>query len=351
MEKELLYCINHLILDKVRQILQKDDSNGSFIRLNLLSNAISEDETFSADSITESRRKELFFVLVDYERTFRSSDAEFGRRIHESLVHAARMKDVAALDVLLFSGCDLFHEVNEKETVYDVMMQDPTSDRIREVSDKYFPGIWNAVKTQDVVETKRLINLWCSCDTPSASLDGQSFPSLPSLARSTGNDIIIKLIDVTFHTLQLIHAVFAGNEYKVKKLLSCHRKSIQLDYRQFHPLGPSILYHAIRNNSIQIVDSLVKNGSKIYSLMLHPDDPSLGEVPILYAAISNPNLDIQMLQALLPGKDEEESKILHLMLFEVIDFLFSLFLFFFLSLCFSPHFQLSLFLIVFFTRN
>lgn len=319
MENELLYCINHLILDKVRQILQKDDSNGSFIRLNLLSNAISEDETFFADSITESRRKELFFVLVDYERTFRSSDAEFGRRIHDSLVHAARMKDVPALDVLFFSGCDLFHEVNERETVYDVMMQHSTCDRIREVSDKYFPGIWNAVRTQDVEETKRLINLWCSCDTPSASLDGQS---LSSLARSTGNDIIIKLIDVPFYTLQLIHAVFAGNECKVKKLLSRHRKSIQLDYRQSHPLGPPILYHAIRTNSTQIVHSLVKNGSKIHSLMLHPNDPSLGQVPILYAALSNPDLDIQMLRALLPGKDEEESKILHLMLFEVSDFSF-----------------------------
>lgn len=305
MENELIYCVNHLVVNKVRQILQKN-TDGSFSHLKLLSNAIS-DETFT-DSIIE-KRKELFFILVDYERSF-SSSSDFGNEIHENLVAAAKMKDVAALDVLLLSGSDLFYEVKENETVYDVMMQDP-DDRIRALSDKYFPGIWNAVRTGDVVETKRLISLWCSCDM---SLDGQT---LSNFARSTGNDIIIKLIDVTFHTLQLIHAVFAGNEDKVKELLEQHRKSIQLDYRHLHPLGPPILSYAIQKNQIEIATLLVEHGAKIYSLMLCPTNHSIGEVPVLFTALSNPNLDNEMLQALLPGKDEEESKILHLMLFEV----------------------------------
>lgn len=305
MENELIYCVNHLILDKVRQILQKNP-DGSFLSLKLVSNAIS-DEPFT-DSIIQ-QRKELFFILVDYEQTFTPSD-DFGCRIHENLVTAARMKDVAALEVLLLSGCDLFYEVNERDTVYDVMMQDP-DDRVRGLSDKYFPGIWNAVRTGDVTETKRLINLWCSSDI---SLNGQS---LFDFARSTGNDIIIKLIDVTFRTLQLIHAVFAGNEDKVKEFLEKYRKSIQLDYRHVHPLGPPVLCLAIRKNMVEIASLLVNNGAKIYSLMICPKDPSLGQVPVLYDAISNPKLDVRMLQALLPGKDGEESKILQLMLFEV----------------------------------
>ena len=306
MENDLIYCVNHLMLDKVRQRLQKD-SDGSLIRFNLLSNAISG-ETFPEATI--ETRKELFFILVDYERSFRSSH-EFGNSIHENLVTAAKLKDVAALDVLLVSGCDLFYEVNENETVYDVMMQD-SDDRIQGLSDKFFPGIWNAVRTGDVAETKRLLwCLWCSSDT---SLDGQS---LSNFARSTGNDIIIKLIDATFHTLQLIHAVFAGNEDKVEELLRDHKKSIQLDHRYRHPLGPPILSYAIQKNGIKIAASLVQNGAKIYSLMSGPK----GDVPVLFTALSNPDLDMRMLQALLPGKDEEESKILHLMLFEVRSFI------------------------------
>lgn len=319
MENELIYCVNHLVLDKVRQILH-EDHDGSFLRLNLLSNSIS-DEKFIDSIIVQ--RKDLFFILVDYERTFSSSNKDFGNKIHENLVTAARMKDVAALDVLLLSGCDLFYEVNELETVYDVMMKENPDDRIKELSDTYFPGIWNAVRTGDVGQTKRLINLWCSSDI--MSLDGQS---LTNLARSTGNDIIIKLIDTTFHTLQLIHAVFAGNEDKVKELLEEHKKDIQLDFRYSHPLGPPILSYAIKKNMVEIASALVMNGSKIYSLMVPLSNPSIGRVPVLYTAISNPDLDIKMLQALLPGKDlDEESKILHLMLFEVRLILSSLFSF------------------------
>lgn len=321
MENELIYCVNHLVVDKVRQILQKDH-DGSFLNLNLLSNAISDEEF--TDSIID-QRKDLFFILVDYERTF---SKDFGSTMHGNLIQAARMKDIGALDVLLLSGCDLFYDVNEKETVYDVMMNDDgtSSDhddyrrrqRIKELSDTYFPGIWNAVRTNDVVQTKRLINLWCSSDITMPQDSGNGHQSLATLARSTGNDIIIKLIDTTFHTLQLIHAVFAGNEDKVKLLLEEHKKLIQLDYRYSHSFGPPILSYAIKKNMVKIVKLLVENGAKIYSLMVPLSNESIGKVPILYAAISNPDLDMEMLQVLLPGKNfDEESKILHLMLFEV----------------------------------
>lgn len=305
---ELLKLINSLDVTELREVLFTD-LTGQHKDLDLLRHFSGSSDIVRLEP-TDTIRRLITYVLVDYEKTHRQQK-EIADSLDESLLLTLTTNDAIVADVLLQAGANMFAlTVNEegiKMTIYDRIMGSSNS-CIKDLVDKYFPGIWSAVETENIEELRRLVNNWCSTDIFRGS------DHLIDVALRGGHEPIIRLVSGVFWTMKLIRAVLAGNVRAVKELVTTQLKELNLDFRNMSEEGAPILYFTIKRNDIEITRLLVEAGAKLFTLFRLREDTSV-EIPVFFSAIIDSELAPPMLEALLPKDYPKQDELLYRMLY------------------------------------
>ena len=278
-------------------------------------------------------RRDMAYTIIEFERSNRHPE-DFTRILHASILKAAKNRDALLVEVMIHSGGNLFYSNPDDSTtgnIFDEISQIP---EMAEVIDKYFPGIWNAVETGNIDDLRRLVNCWCSTDV---YYDGEF---LIQLAHRVGHESVIRLVTGAHYTLKLIHSFLGGNVPAIQALLHDHpapisilsEYGINMDFKHLSDRGAPLIYYVIQRNEVEIARLLVQKGCKIYTLMPCPENSAqdndqsqgtqqqqLQDVPVFHAALSNPDLDPEMMSALLSYCDQDPEKmhdLLYRMMFQ-----------------------------------
>lgn len=249
----ILPLLQKLEWRKVRQILN-NDADGSYKHLDLLKYFASNEAVYRDKSDSDTRWL-IAYTLVDYECTHQGK-YEIEHVLDDALRLAIESNDEVVCDVVLQAGANLFaafeagveqnEEIQEPSssfTIYDRIMTGDNDD-IKALVDKYFPGVWSAVKSENIGELRRLVNNWCSTDIY------QNGVHLTDLALSTGHEPIIRLVTGVCATMKLIRAIKAGNANAVGHLLENNLKDLHLDFRNMSDEGAPLLYYVIEREEV-----------------------------------------------------------------------------------------------------
>lgn len=291
-------------------------------------------------------RRDMAYTIIEFERRNRHPD-DFTKILHEAILTAAQETvDPLLVEVMIHSGGNFFYTITEDVTCSNLFDHISPIHQMQEVIDKYFPGIWNAVETGNMDDLRRLINCWCNIDI---HYKGES---LIQLAHRVGHESVIRLVTGAHHTLQLIHSFLGGNVPAIRELLNEHpapvsflsEYGINLDFKHLSDQGAPLIYYVIIRNEIEIARLLVSKGCKIYTLMPCPDEGKVflkadaknaeeenettesgkavtapkqqqqlqmqqqQDVPVFYAALTNPDLDPDMMSALLSFCEQDPER-------------------------------------------
>lgn len=315
---ELFNLIKALQLEHLRQTLFSDQE-GIHKQLDLLK-LFASHEDISRIEATDDLRRSVAYVLVDYEKTHRVKQ-ELESSLNSALRLAVVQEDTVLVDVILQAGADMF-AVLEGQTIYDFIMGN-ASQPVKDLVDKYFPGVWSAVESENISELRRLVNNWCSTDIY------QEGVHLVDLALRGGHEPIIRLVTGVFWTMKLIRAVMAGNRGAVKELLDNQLKELQLDFRNMSENGAPILHFVIERGDFEMAKLLIDHGCRLFTLMRLKGDPSI-EIPVLFTTLIEPTTKAALLEALLPKGKNKQEELLYRMLYQ------ARFYFMVESSCFNP---------------
>lgn len=299
-----------------------DASSAQYLEYDLLKSLPTIMPAIEYDTERDGDRRDMTYTVIEFERCHRSAE-DFTDVLHSAILSAAHASDPLLVEVMIHSGGNLFYpitsgpdESDEAVTLFDALSQLPD---MQDVVNLYFPGVWNAVETGNIHDLRRLVNCWCSTDL---YLNGES---LLQLAHRMGHESVIRLIAGAHHTLRLIHAFLGGNVPAIKALLEEHpphlgtgpltglsEYGINLDFKHLSDNGAPLLYYVIQRNEVEIARLLVGKGCKIYTMMRIPETidgvEQLHDVPVFYSALTNPDLDPDMMSALLSYFQQEPDR-------------------------------------------
>ncbi|XP_055951368.1 uncharacterized protein LOC129987417 isoform X2 [Argiope bruennichi] len=245
-------------------------------------------------------KKSIIYMLVDAGVDLEQLD-EAG---NTCLFYVVKNEDCVICDVLLQCGADMWAETEFGISVYEYA-NSSSSDEMKDIFRKYFPGLWKSVECEDIYQVRRLINLWCRTDL---SKDGAM---LKDIALSTGNEEIINLILGIFDSMKLIYHIFAKNVKAVRLLLETNHQRVRLDLRKMSDRGAPIIYYLIQSEEIAIIELFIHHGCQLYTIM--QDD--LGhDMPVLFSALKA-ETPVNVVEALLPPCKPLQEEMLYKILY------------------------------------
>ncbi|GFS43253.1 ankyrin repeat protein [Trichonephila inaurata madagascariensis] len=245
------------------------------------------------------------------------------------LFYAVKKENIFICNILLQCGADmwaktesflilhvvdqlsfLFHHVNLFAIVcFNISIYEYAShlqsNELKEVFQKFSPGLWKAVEREDIYQVRRLINLWCRTDLV------KNGTLLKDVALGTGNEEIISLILGIFDTMKLIYHIFAKNIKAISSLLETNRQRIRLDLRKMSDRGAPIIYYLIQSEDIAVIELFIKHGCQLYTIM---QDDFGYDMPVLYSALKA-GTPVSVIEALLPHNKPHQEEMLYKILY------------------------------------
>ncbi|KAI1292840.1 hypothetical protein HDE_06808 [Halotydeus destructor] len=302
---ELYKLLIRLDITEARKILFNDEA-GKFKSLDMLK-FFSSHQDIDRTAPTSDQRRLIAYALVEYEY-IHCNEVEIEKSLNSSLRLAMVADDAIVCDVLLQAGADMFAMVDGTEdTIYDTIMASD-QDAIKELVDKYFPGVWSTVEAENISDLRRLVNNWCSTDIFKGGVH------LNEKALETGHEAVIRLVTGVHYTMKLIRSILAGNKMAVRSLIDDHLKELHLDFRNMSQAGAPILYYLIQREEVDITRMMVDAGSKLFTMMRLETDASI-ELPVFFAALMKPDLQPDLLDALVSKSNQRHQELMYRMMF------------------------------------
>lgn len=193
-------------------------------------------------SATEDRFLPMVYILSNYGIDINKQDKR-GRTALELAINKELKNIIVAL---IRVGIDLT-EKDYKALIQSV--QSSCQSELLDIYTKYEPGLWGAVKKNNVGLVHMLINSWCRINTTKNS---RTLIQYAKLMRKSP-EIIQLLIDYDA-TIELVHATLAGDEQRMAHFLSeprgadPHIMDISHQEGQDEPLTPQ----SLRDTAIQM---------------------------------------------------------------------------------------------------
>ncbi|CAL1533276.1 unnamed protein product [Lymnaea stagnalis] len=152
-----------------------------------------------------------------------------------------------------------------------------------EPSQRYGPGIWEAVAKDDAMSVRRLINEWCRVDVQKVS--GQ----------------LIQLNELKFRYIKTLyefaHSVLAGDTQIVRRMLRLKLK-INVNFRNMGDRGKTPIFYALVQGNTDLVHTLLDRGARV-DLTLKGDDEI--DIPLFFSALEHrPAISTSLLKAIIP---------------------------------------------------
>ncbi|GFQ99416.1 ankyrin repeat protein [Trichonephila clavata] len=314
------------ILDESPEIVLSYTENGkSLLHMICIAENFKSVKENCEDFNVLDRKKYLIYMLIDAGVDLELVD----KAGNTCLFYAVESKDIFICDILLQCGADmwtktesflilhvvdrlsfLFHHVNLfailcfNISIYEYASQ-IQSNELKEVFQKFSPGLWKAVECEDIYQVRRLINLWCRTDLAKNSI------LLKDIALGTGNEEIISLILGIFDTMKLIYYIFAKNIKAISSLLETNRQRIRLDLRKMSDRGAPIIYYLIQSEDIAVIELFIKHGCQLYTIM---QDDFRYDMPVLYSALKA-GTPVSVIEALLPLNKPHQEEMLYKILY------------------------------------
>ncbi|GIY24555.1 hypothetical protein CDAR_177171 [Caerostris darwini] len=177
---------------------------------------------------------------------------------------------------------------------------------MKEVFQKYCPGLWRAVECENIYQVRRLINLWCRTNLSKNGI------MLKDIALNTGNEEIISLILGIFDSMKLVYHIFAKNTKAVSNLLETKRQRVRLDLRKMSDKGAPIMYYLIQSEDVDVIELFIKYGCQLYTIM---QDDFGCDMPVLFSALK-PGKSVSVIEALLPPHKQHQEEMLFKILYQ-----------------------------------
>ncbi|PRD26670.1 UNVERIFIED_CONTAM: ankyrin repeat protein [Trichonephila clavipes] len=293
-------CIRN-ILDEAPEIILSYTENGKS-----LLHAICIAENFKSvkenceDFNMLDRNKYLIYMLIDAGIDLELVD-EAG---NTCLFYTVKKENIFICDILLQCGADMWAKTEFNISIYEYASH-LQSNELKEVFQKFSPGLWKAVEHEDIYQVRRLINLWCRTDLVKNGI------LLKDIALGTGNEEIISLILGIFDTMKLIYHIFAKNIKAISSLLETNRQRIRLDLRKMSDRGAPIIYYLIQSEDIAVIELFIKHGCQLYTIM---QDDFGYDMPVLYSALKA-GTPVSVIEALLPLNKLHQEEMLYKILY------------------------------------
>ncbi|GFT10210.1 ankyrin repeat protein [Nephila pilipes] len=293
-------CIR-TVLDETPEMILSYIENGK----NLLHMVCSAENSESIEENYEDfnmldRKKCFIYMLIDAGVDLEHVD----KAGNTCLFYAAQMEDIFICNILLQCGADMWAKTELDISIYEYASRQ-LSIELKEIFQKYSPGLWKAVECENIYQVRRLINLWCRTDLSKKGI------VLKDIALSTGNEEIISLILGIFDTMKLIYHIFAKNIKAISALLETNRQKIRLDLRKMSDRGAPIIYYLIQSEDIATIELFIKHGCQLYTIM---QDDFGYDMPVLYSALKAVT-PVNVIEALLPPNKPHQEEMLFKILY------------------------------------
>ncbi|GIY78078.1 hypothetical protein CEXT_566142 [Caerostris extrusa] len=221
------------------------------------------------------------------------------------ILYAAKNEDTFICDILLQCGADMWATTKFYISVYEYV-NNFSSFEMKEVFQKYCPGLWKAVECENIYQVRRLINLWCRTNLSKNGV------MLKDIALNTGNEEIISLILGIFDSMKLVYHIFAKNTKAVSNLLETKRQRVRLDLRKMSDKGAPIMYYLIQSEDVDVIELFIKYGCQLYTIM---QDDFGCDMPVLFSALK-PGKSVSVIEALLPPDKQHQEEMLFKILYQ-----------------------------------
>ncbi|GFQ99418.1 ankyrin repeat protein [Trichonephila clavata] len=289
------------ILDESPEIVLSYTENGkSLLHMICIAENFKSVKENCEDFNVLDRKKYLIYMLIDAGVDLELVD----KAGNTCLFYAVESKDIFICDILLQCGADMWTKTEFNISIYEYASQ-IQSNELKEVFQKFSPGLWKAVECEDIYQVRRLINLWCRTDLAKNSI------LLKDIALGTGNEEIISLILGIFDTMKLIYYIFAKNIKAISSLLETNRQRIRLDLRKMSDRGAPIIYYLIQSEDIAVIELFIKHGCQLYTIM---QDDFRYDMPVLYSALKA-GTPVSVIEALLPLNKPHQEEMLYKILY------------------------------------
>ncbi|XP_054720079.1 uncharacterized protein LOC129229737 [Uloborus diversus] len=245
---------------------------------------------------------EIIYIVIDLGIDINLTD-EHG---NNCLFYAVQNRNPELCTVLLQCGADIWEATEFGTTIYDYVMCTETSKEVKDAFEKYYPGLWRAVESENIYQVRKLINLWCRTD-----LCKQEF-TLRNLAFQTGNEEIINLILGIFESMKMVYYILARNIQSVRQLFQECPKTLRLDLRKMSDKGAPILFYLIQQKNLEAIELFIQHGCKIHTVM---QDDCGHDMPVIFSAI-RPGVPVVIIEALLPENKTHLLEMLHKILYK-----------------------------------
>lgn len=245
-------------------------------------------------------RRDICYTVIDFARDSFTTYDEWLEEMGKALIEASEYNDYILIDTLMHSGADLFYQVTYKEqklAVWDVVMMSSVSIEVTTALDTLFPGLPQTVTSCSSLDTvRKFLRMWVYP------------PPIENCSSFIRNEISHHSM-----TIKMIHAIYANNVDKVQKILHENASSVDVNARAIDRVnGPTILWYVIEKKQSNMARLLVSHGARVdYTVniqMLHLSTDNIVTLPVLYAAISDATVSVDMMKALLQQSSDEFSK-------------------------------------------
>ncbi|KAL4234731.1 hypothetical protein ACF0H5_006373 [Mactra antiquata] len=174
-----------------------------------------------------------------------------------------------------------------------ILQNDDLPKHIRARILEFMPGIWRAVDSDDAGTVRRLINQWCTIDIIQHGMN------VLQLAYSKGTENIIRVISGIGPSMNLAHAVLAGDIEFVRKILTS-KCQLNINLKNMSERGSTPIYYAICNNDKSMVELLLQHGARL-DISMKGDNEN--DIPLYFAVLSHtPTVNIDIARLTIPHK-------------------------------------------------
>lgn len=227
--------------------------------------------------------------------------------------------DAGFVEALLRCNADVYAVNHNGINVLDELARNKSSlqNNVKEIFEKYMPGMWNAVENDDLMSVRRLVNQWCRTDIE------KNGKTLVQLSIERGVENMDRLVGEINSSMDLAHGVLADDITLVNEVIDS-KKAININFRNGGDRGATPLYYALCNDNKSLTEILLANGARLDTSL---SDAEGFDFPLLFAVLINCNtspVSPDLIEKVIPDRPEDLNKLFYKgqnVLFHSIDYL------------------------------
>ncbi|GAB1597567.1 AlphaAlpha-latrotoxin-Lh1a, partial [Argonauta hians] len=300
--QELYLAVRQLNPDKTRDILYGDTliSEQQDDLFNILISGLVEKPSGVAEAT------KLVYLLRNAGLNINHPNAKDGSIPLLTYLQNGKEIDANFIEALLRCNADVYAVNQAGINVLDELSSKKSTlqNNVKEVFEKYMPGMWNAVENDDLMSVRRLVNQWCRTDIE------KNGKTLVQLAIERGIENMDRLVSEINPSMDLAHGVLADDIILVSEIIES-KKPMNMNFRNGGDQGATPIYYALCNNNFKITDLLIAHGARLDTTLSDGDE---FDIPLLFAVLmkcSTSHISPELIRKIIPNKPENLSKLFY----------------------------------------